>query len=392
MRTLLSVSLACLVVGCISSDNSEPPTPLTDIKNSLKFDLLWTIKTGAGISAGSYNLQPLLLDGQILTVDTDGLIKNIDANSGKLRWDFETGIRSITGLVGNQQVIIASSRDGELHLYDRVDDSLKLRWSARLKGEIRSAPVINAASLFIRTVDGRLTAISMADGNSQWTVSHTVPALSLTGNSHPVLFDDLVIAGFDDGKILAFEQANGQVVWDTTVSQPTGRSEIERLVDLDGQFILRNSVIYVSTYQGRLAAIQAIDGEVLWSRQFSSFNSIAIDDNAIYLSSDDSHLWSIDRRTGSALWKQDVLHARKISAPLLVDDKIVVGDLYGHVHWFNQVDGVLIGRTRPSYKRHYAQPFAWNNKIFVMDSDGVLSSFVMCKKIKRSKNGMRINR
>ena len=380
MRTFFATSLVFLVAACGSSDNSEPPAPLTDIENGLKFDLLWTMKTGAGISAGSYNLQPLLLGSQIFTVDTEGLIKNIDANSGKLKWKFETGIQSITGLAGNDRVIIASSRDGELNLYDRADERLKLRWSARLKGEIRSDPVINSNNLYIRTVDGRLTAISIADGSSQWTVSHNVPALSLTGNSHPVLSDDLVIAGFDDGKILAFEQESGQVVWETTVSQPTGRSEIERLVDIDGQFILRNGVIYVSSYQGRLAAIQAIDGEELWSRKFSSFNSIAIDEEAIYLSSDDSHLWSIDRRTGSALWKQDVLNARKISAPLLFDGKVVVGDLYGHVHWFNQSDGTLVGRTRPSYKRHYAQPFQWDNKIFVMDSDGILSSFVLRQK------------
>lgn len=380
VRTLLGTSLLLLLVACGSPDNSEPPAPLTDIKNSLRFDRLWTMDTGAGISAGSYNRQPLLVGGEIFTVDIDGLIKNIDAKSGKLKWDYETGIQSITGLIGNDKIIVASSRNGELNIYDRTSQDLKLRWSVRLKGEIRSAPTINADSLFIRTVDGRLSSISMADGSIQWTVSHLVPALSLTGNSAPILYNELVIAGFDDGKLAAFDRANGQVVWEIAVSQPTGRSEIERLVDVDGQFMLGNGVIYVSSYQGRLAAIQAIDGEELWSRKFSSFNSMTIDDNAIYISSDTSHLWSIDRRTGSALWKQDVLHARKISAPLLFEDKVIVGDFDGYVHWFNQADGALIGRLRPSSKRHYSTPFQWDNKIFAMDSDGILSSFEMIRK------------
>lgn len=380
MRTLLGASLILLLVACGSSDNSEPPTPLTDIKNGLRFDQLWAVKTGAGISAGSYNRQPLLVGSEIFTVDIGGLIKSIDASSGKLKWDYETDIESITGLIGNDKIIVASSRNGELNVYDRTNHDLKLRWSARLKGEIRSAPVINADSLFIRTVDGRLSSISMVDGSIQWTVSHLVPALSLTGNSAPILYNDLVIAGFDDGKVAAFDQANGQVAWEIAVSQPTGRSEIERLVDVDGQFTLNNGVIYVSSYQGRLAAIQAINGEELWSRKFSSFNAMTIDDNAIYLSSDTSDLWAIDRRTGSALWKQDVLHARKISAPLLFEDKVIVGDLYGHIHWFNQSDGTLIGRLRPSYKRHYSTPFQWDNKIFAMDSDGILSSFKLFRK------------
>ncbi|MFQ3188651.1 MAG: outer membrane protein assembly factor BamB [Gammaproteobacteria bacterium] len=375
VRVLLGASLIVILAACGSPDNSEPPAPLTDINNGLRFDQIWTIKTGAGISAGSYNRQPLLVGDEIFTVDIDGLIKNIDAESGKLKWDFETGIESITGLFGNNKIIVASSRNGELNIYDRTDNNLNLRWSARLKGEIRSAPVTNADSLFIRTVDGRLSSISKADGSIQWTVSHLVPALSLTGNSAPILHNELVIAGFDDGKLAAFDQTNGQVVWEITVSQPTGRSEIERLVDVDGQFILSDGVIYVSSYQGRIAAIQAIDGEELWSRKFSSFNAMSIDADAIYISSDSSHLWSIDRRTGSALWKQDILHARKISAPLLFKDKIIVGDFDGHVHWFNQSDGALIGRLRPSYKRHYSRPFQWDNKIFAMDSDGILSSF-----------------
>lgn len=376
-RRLLIPCLTFLLMSCGSSDNSEPPAPLTDIKNGLKVDLLWTKKTGAGVSAGSYNLQPLQLLDQILTVDTEGLIKSFDANSGKRKWRFETNIQSITGLAGNSDIIIASSRDGELNLYDRDNKNLNLRWSALLKGEIRSAPVFDSEHLFIRTTDGRLSAISMVDGSIQWAVSHAVPSLSLTGNSKPVLYNNLVITGFDDGKILAFEKSSGQAVWETIVSLPKGRSEIERLSDLDGQFVLEDGVIYASSYQGRLAAIQAINGEELWSRKFSSFNAIAVDDQAIYLSSDDSHLWSIDRRTGSALWMQDVLHARNVSAPLLFGDKLVVGDLYGHVHWFSKSDGTLIGRIRPSYKRHYARPFEWQDKVFVMDSVGILSSLAL---------------
>jgi outer membrane protein assembly factor BamB len=175
-RILLGASLTVLLVACGSPDNSEPPAPLTNINNGLIFDQLWTMKTGAGISAGSYNRQPLLVGAEIFTVDIDGLIKNVDAKSGKLKWDFETGIESITGLTGDDDILVASSRNGELNTYDRTDHDLNLRWSARLKGEIRSASVANADSLFIRTVDGRLTSISKADGSIQWTVSHLVPA------------------------------------------------------------------------------------------------------------------------------------------------------------------------------------------------------------------------
>jgi len=374
---LLIASL--LLLSCGDKDNSEPPAPLTKIEQALRVIVDWKTNTGAGIDTASYNMRPLLVQDQIFSVDTRGLVKSIDTESGKVNWSTETGMAAITGLAGTAAVIIASSRDGDLNAYDILQDDLELRWSTRLKGEIRALPLIAGEQVFVRTVDGQLSALSLIDGSIQWTISRRVPALSLTGNSQPVVRGDLVIAGFDDGKISAFSRADGQTVWETTVSRPTGRTEIERLVDLDGQFILRDGIIYISSYQGRLAAIQAIDGNLLWSRKFSSYQSIVADQDALYLSSDNSHIWSIDRRTGSAFWKQEALHARKITAPLLIDDKLVVADLEGYVHWLDKSDGALRGRVRPTSSRHIAQPLVWDNRIMVIDSEGILSSLYLKK-------------
>ena len=372
---LFFVSLSLL--SCSSKDNSEPPAELIEIENALRVGIDWKTNTGAGIETASYNMRPLLLQNQIFSVDTEGLVKSIDAKSGKVSWSVETQVAAITGLAGSSEVIVASSRDGDLNAFDLVDDNLKLRWSVRLKGEIRAQPQIDGQQLFVRTVDGKLSALSLIDGSIQWTVTRRVPALSLTGNSRPVVTGDLVIAGFDDGKLSAFNRTDGQTVWETIVSNPSGRTEIERLVDIDGQFILKDGIIYVSSYQGRLAAIQATDGNVLWSRKFSSYQSIVADDEALYLSGEKSHIWSIDRRTGSAFWKQEALHARKITAPQLAGDKLVVADLEGYVHWLDKSDGALRGRVQPTDSRHIAQPLVWNERIMVIDSEGTLSSLYL---------------
>jgi len=379
MRKLGLLIASLFLLSCGDKDNSEPPAPLTKIEQALRVVVDWKTNTGAGIETASYNMRPLLVQDQIFSVDTRGLVKSIDTESGKVNWSTETGMAAITGLAGTAAVIIASSRDGDLNAYDILEDDLELRWSTRLKGEIRALPLIAGEQVFVRTVDGQLSALSLIDGSIQWTISRRVPALSLTGNSQPVVRGDLVIAGFDDGKISAFSRADGQTVWETTVSRPTGRTEIERMVDLDGQFILRDGIIYISSYQGRLAAIQAIDGNLLWSRKFSSYQSIVADQDALYLSSDNSHIWSIDRRTGSAFWKQEALHARKITAPLLIDDKLVVADLEGYVHWLDKSDGALRGRVRPTSSRYIAQPLVWDNRIMVIDSEGILSSLYLKK-------------
>ena len=373
-RSPVLFCLSLLLFACSSKDNSEPPALLTEIESPVPLEVVWSRDTNAAANIASYNLRPLIVDDQILSIDTHGVIANINAKTGRKNWQFETKMSAISGLSGNRDVIIASSGDGDLAAYKYLDDGLEKLWSIQLKGEIRAAPAIDKAQVFVRTVAGKLTGLSLVDGSILWTISRRIPALSLTGNSPPLVDGDRVIAGFDDGKLAAFDRNNGQTIWETAINLSNGRTEIERLVDIDGQFLLRDGIIYVSTYQGSLAAVQAINGNVLWTRKFSSYQSIIADDDALYLSGDLSHLWSIDRRSGTAFWKQEVLHARKITAPQLLNKQIVVADFEGYVHWFDKTDGSLIGRVKASSAPHITQPLLWQNNVVVFDSDGQLSS------------------
>jgi outer membrane protein assembly factor BamB len=316
----------------------------------------------------------LLIGNRVYSIDTGGTIVGIDAEIGRKLWKFDTDLAPITGLAGNGQIFIATSQDGDIIAYRESDDELELVWKTRVVSEIRATPLIDNDQVFVRSVDGKLRSLAIADGSEQWVVSRRVPALSLTGNSKPLVHGELVLAGFDDGKLIAYDRATGKIRWESTISVPGGRTEIERLVDVDGNFVVSDGVIYVASFQGRLAAIQAVSGDLLWSREFSTYQPIAIDDDALYLSADNSHIWSIDRRTGTAFWKQDVLHARKITAPAIFGDNLVVADLDGYLHWFSKGDGTLLGRIRTSYTRNYVQPVTWQNSVLTLDRQGLLAS------------------
>ncbi len=377
MRARLAlILLAALLAACGGeTDNSEPPAPLTSIENPIKPFVNWVVDTRASGNLAAYRLRPLIVDDRAYTIDTSGLVRSVDLAKGRSLWRFDTDLEPIAGLGGNAQILIATSRNGDVVAYRIAEKTLEKLWSTRVGSEIRSIPQLAGEQVFVRSVDGRLTSLSVADGSEQWQVSRRVPALSLTGNSEPLVAGDLVIAGFDDGKLTAYERSSGKTQWETTVSLARGRTEVERLVDLDASFVIRDGVIYAVAFQGSLAAVQALSGDVLWSRPFSSFQAIAIDDNAIYLSSENSDLWSIDRRTGTAFWKQDVLHARRITAPAIIGDKLVVADFEGYLHWFEKSDGRLVGRVRATPDRNFVQPQAWQNNVITMDQLGMLSSF-----------------
>ena len=375
MRKLIALILIGLVAGCSSgTDNSEPPALLTSIKNPIGLDINWQLDTRASTNRAAYRLRPMIVGDRVYSIDTSGLVRGIDLASGRRLWRHKSGHEPIVGLGGNSQLLLVTSRNGDLAAFRETEDGLEPLWEVNLGSEVRAIPIVDNGQVFVRSVDGRLRSLSAEDGSQQWQITGRVPALSLTGNSNPLVTGDMVISGFDDGKLIAYNRDTGKTLWETTVSVPRGRTEVERLIDLDGRFVLRDGVLYVVSFQGHLAAVQAVSGDILWSRKFSSFQAIAIDDTALYLTADDSDLWSIDRRTGSAFWKQDILHARRVTAPAIIDDYVVVSDFEGHLHWFNKSDGKLIGRIRTTGERNFVQPLVWGESVLTLDKLGFLTS------------------
>ncbi len=379
-RLTLLISMLLLMFGCATPDNSEPPAELTEIDNPESVREVWSFQIGKSSSVNFFDLSPLVLDKVIYTIDLNGLIYQIDAKTGNDNWSYETGLAAIAGLSGDSEQLLATSRDGEVALYEIKPKGLVERWKKQLSSEIRSQAVLDSGQVFVRTGDGKLSALDASSGEILWTVTRRVPALSLTGTSRPIPAGDLIIAGFDNGKLVAFERSNGSTAWETTIGSPRGRTEIERLVDLDGQFVVRDGVVYISSFQGNLAAVTGSTGQVIWSRDFSSSQAIAIDQEALYLVDDRSHLWSVDRRTGSSFWKQDVLNARKITAPAILGDRLVVGDLAGYIHILRRSDGMLMGRVQPFDSRYFSQPLNQNGTAIVLDVAGNLTALTLDEK------------
>ena len=209
----------------------------------------------------------------------------ISAADGRTRWRAETKLALSAGPGGGNGLVVLGTSDGDVVALEAADG--RQRWKARVSGEVLSAPLVAGDRVVVRTLDGRMRALAASDGRELWLVEELVPRLSLRGAAAPVVSGDVVICGFDTGKLVAVSLATGEALWQAQVSTPSGRTELERLADVDAAVRVSGDDVYAVGYQGRLVMLSLDSGQVWWGRDVSSYRGLALDDDQIYVSAAD---------------------------------------------------------------------------------------------------------
>ncbi|MCU7836282.1 MAG: outer membrane protein assembly factor BamB [gamma proteobacterium symbiont of Taylorina sp.] len=377
-RLLLLVFFSLSLTACgffSGDDNSIPPTELETIEQSAQVNTVWSRNVGVGVDEVMVNLVPIIVGDEIFTVDREGQVTAADITTGTIKWQVELEMMITGGIGAGEGLLVVGNNRGEIIALDAENGSVK--WQKQMSSVMLSAPLIQNEIILSRTGDGRIYALDTDAGQQVWVYDRGVPVLTLRGNSSPILGgQELVFTGFDSGKITAVIIKDGRLYWEVNAAVPSGRSDLERLVDIDGAMILIGRVLYAVSYQGRIVAINAMEGKILWSKEMSSYAGIAADERQIYVTDSDSNLWAVDRVNGNLLWKQDKLSHRELTAPVSIDEYILVGDYEGYIHILSQLDGSLVGRKKVDADGFHVQPIvnAENNMVYIYGNGGQLSA------------------
>ncbi|MCX7074886.1 MAG: outer membrane protein assembly factor BamB [Methylococcales bacterium] len=352
-------------------DNAEPPAILTEIASEIEIEKLWSSSTGVGANEQTVKLAPAIYNQKIITADREGLVQARHLVTGDKVWEFETDKKLSGGVgVGTETVILGSSNAEVIALNS---DTGEKRWSVKVSSEVLAIPTVEKHIVIVRTTDGTVTALNEQTGAKLWSYEHAVPPLSIRGTGTPIIVADKVIAGYDNGKLVALDLKNGKFAWETTIAIPKGRSEVERLVDLDVDPIEVNDVIYIASYRGGIAAISASDGDGMWRNEnISSYAGLSNDFRYLYLSDAKSNVWQVDQRTGGGLWQQKDLHHRRLTAPATYQNYVVVGDFEGYVHWLSSTDGRQLGRIQVTDSPIENKPVVIDDIVYIYAKDGKL--------------------
>ena len=377
MKQLSLVLLAALLAlsACDSKDKKvDKPAELTDIKSpSVRIQKLWGASVGGGGKKLRLGLGLATAEDKIFAAGRDGDVAAFNAKNGKQLWRTETKLVLTGGTGVGADLVAVGSADGVIVALDMATG--KERWRSEVKGEILAAPAVGGNEVIVRTVDGKLRALGIADGKEVWATEQQIPRLTLRGTSAPVVARDLAISGFDNGRVLAVSVADGATDWDSPVSPPRGRTELDRLNDIDAPVKVMGEEVFVAGFQGRAAMLALDSGQVWWAKDVSSYRGVDVDDSQMYISTSQGTLTAFTRRTGQQVWENPVLKNRSLSAPAVAGEYVVVADLDGYVHYFDRATGELAGRAKTSGDRVTNPPLAVGDVVYVITDKGEIVAF-----------------
>jgi len=371
---LLAASLLLSSCGLFGDkDEDVEPKELVKFQNKLKIKKSWSTKVGGDSEFLLVGLRPVGDGNRIYAASQDGKVLAVDPESGKQHWMSDLEIELSAGPAVNEGVVAVASKDGYIVLLDA--NSGAEQWRVYVGGETLARPLIDGDSVVVQTNDNRLVALARFDGRQRWESEQSMPALTMRGASSPVIVGSTVIAGFDNGRLVAFSLDTGDIEWDSMLSLPTGRSDLDRLADIDGAIVAIDQDIYAAGYQGRVASIAAESGQLLWSREISTHEGVAADWTSAYTVKDDGEIVALTRSNGAELWRNDDLLRRDPTLPIPFHTTVVVGDFEGYLHFFSAIDGAAVARVRFGSKAITIDPVAVGNRLYVQSDDGKIGAF-----------------
>ena len=291
---------------------------------------------------------PVIVDDVLFIGRENGLVALDIANKYREKWFFKLpGLSSGPIVASDKKHIYLANFSGDL-IKLNITDASEI-WRISLPEEIVGNMLPTGRTLLVRTSSGGLYALDARSGDEKWQVALEVPSLSNRGVSLPVVYGGDVYVITDNCQLKAFRLVDGSIRWTTSVEEPTGITDLERIIDGDSDPVLIGASLYTTCVNSDLVHTNLSTKKELWRSEASSMLPISLyEDNRLLLVVEvDSALSVFDRFSGIRLWHNESLLWRNITQAAFFKDRLVVGDREGYLHVFDAESGALIGRSRP---------------------------------------------
>ncbi|WP_127470289.1 outer membrane protein assembly factor BamB [Thiomicrorhabdus aquaedulcis] len=382
VRFITVLLATVLLTACSSPKIVKQETVLSPLESALTLDRNWQVKLkglpnkdaeGLFFSQDDERVFIALTTGHLTAFKKDNTSRWTD----QVIWttQFSEGILSGPTRV-DDRLIVGTDKGNVMAL--SADDG-HIIWQTELSSEVLSLPVIAERKIFTRTVDGRLYALDLASGKIIWTFEHQIPSLSLRGAPAVVYEDGKLFVGWESGMVQAFTAKSGDLLWEARVAVPKGRTDLERVVDVQSSLVFTQGRLFVMGFHGKLASINPENGNFYFIKELSGYRDFVADDSALYVVDDEDVIQAFDLGSGVSLWKQAALKNRTVGDLVFFNDLLLATDDWGYVHFINKVQGTEYARVKHSNEygdgNYILRVFVQDNRLYLLDEEGVITSY-----------------
>ncbi|CAB1208542.1 outer membrane protein assembly factor BamB [Acinetobacter bouvetii] len=308
-------------------------------------------------------------NGVVFTVNPDG---EVSAYQGKQRlWQKKVTKSGLSaGIEAAEGLVVVGNKKGQLFALDQATG--EQRWTAQLSGAILSASLIQSGRVITLTNDDTVYAHDLATGQQVWTYNLPNVQFSLRGTATPVALDPrTVLIASSNAYVYALDIISGVPRMQRRVAVSEGRSDIQRLNDIDGEPVVAGQFLVTTSYQGQVTVMDLAAQQIVWSEDASSIQRPEVANNTVYVAQEDGKITAYALATGEQLWQNDSLLHRQLSNPVMLGQDLVVGDLDGVLHLIDPTTGQLIGRSKTSGEVRSLRVI--DNQLYVATRKGALS-------------------
>jgi outer membrane protein assembly factor BamB len=377
---LLTAALAAsgcgTVRGWFGGDKDDKPTKpaeLTEFASSASVNRIWSANAGKGEGRVGARQGPAIVDGRVYAAAVEGGVRAFDLQTGSTLWHYASELPLAGGPGAGEGTVAVGSLEGDVIALDATSGAEK--WKAKVGNEVIAAPTVGQGMVLVHSNDGRVSAFDAASGERRWFWNHDQPTLTVRGISSVTLGPGIVFVGNDDGSISALALADGRPLWQAVVAAPEGRTELDRMADVDGAPVLDGAALFATSYKGSTVALEGPSGRVLWSSESGGAGRTGVSADRVVVSDRNGLVHGLDKTSGGGMWQQGALARRDLTSATVHGNYAVVGDYDGYLHWLKLDDGAFAARTRASRNALRATPEVSDGVLVVQDVDGGLSAY-----------------
>ncbi|BBP46484.1 hypothetical protein THMIRHAS_18570 [Thiosulfatimonas sediminis] len=375
------IFMSSALAACSSTIKLEEP-PKAALDSELTMDLQWQVAQVAMPNGDTRGLTIEQSPERVFVANSQGFVTALQKDN-QSRWTDQVAWESRL----DEVITAGPTLDGSNLYVGTAKGRLKalnprtgeLQWQVQLSSEILSKPVVFDNAVFTRTVDGKVYSLNRRDGKVIWVAEHQMPSLSLRGAPQVLPTEDFVFVAWETGIVQALSTVSGELQWEARIAIPAGRTDLERMVDVQANLQLRDGVLYALGYHGKLAAINPANGNFIFLKEVSGLRDFVIDEQAVYLVDENDVLYAFDAKSGAQLWKQQSMKNRFIGDLAMYQNQLLVTDSWGYLHWFNKLQGTEQSRFQHSNEYGDGDKIVRvevdGEIIYVFDGSGMISRY-----------------